>query len=81
MFLSMMEQSQARLHDSAGVIDLPMSGRDIADFLQLSTTATRRGFRELEQESIIAPDLAHRVRIVDRDAFNRLLPDALSEPV
>jgi CRP-like cAMP-binding protein len=81
MFMSMMEQSQAQLHDSAGVIDLPMSERDIADFLQLSPAATRRGFRELERESIIAPDIAHRIRIVDRAAFDKLLPDALSEPV
>jgi CRP/FNR family transcriptional regulator len=80
MFLSMMEQAQAPLRESPDVIDLPMSGRDIADFLQLSPTATRRGFRELERESIISPDVDHRVRIIDRNAFTRRVPDLVSAP-
>jgi CRP/FNR family transcriptional regulator len=80
MFLSMMEQGQAQLGVVPDVIDLPMSGRDIADFLQLTPTATRRGFRELERESIVAPATGHRLRIVDRAAFNRRLPDAVGGP-
>ena len=76
MFISMMLQAQAHLHDSADVIDVPMSTHDIGDFLQLSRNAAERGFRELEHASIIVPEQPHRIRIVDRSGFNKLLPDA-----
>jgi CRP-like cAMP-binding protein len=75
MFLSMMEQSQAHLHEPDDVVALPMRLRDIADFLQLSPQATSGGFRDLERQSIITTAPPHRIRINDRDAFNHLLPD------
>jgi len=76
MFISMMEQAQAQTNQPADTIDLPMTASDIANFLRLSPAAMRRGFRELERQSIIVPEAPHRIRIRDRDAFNRRLPDA-----
>jgi CRP-like cAMP-binding protein len=75
MFLSMMEQAQAYLNQPDDVVALPMRLRDIADYLQLSPQATNAGFRDLERQSIIITAPPHRIRINDRDAFNRLLPD------
>jgi len=75
MFLSMMEQSQTQVEKPENAIDLPMSASDIADYLRLTPEAMRRGFRELERQSIILPEPPHRIQILDRDGFNRLLPD------
>ena len=75
MFLSMMEQAQALVDLPNDVIDLPMSASDISDYLRLTPEAMRRGFRELERQSIIVPRPPHRIHVVDRGAFTRLLPD------
>jgi CRP-like cAMP-binding protein len=75
MFISMMEQAQVQIDQPPDVIDVPMSASDIADYLRLQVDALRRSFRELERRSIIVPEAPHRLHILDRDAFNRLLPD------
>jgi len=75
MFLSMMEQAQVQVDHPDDVIDLPMTASDIADYLRLTPEAMRRGFRELERRSVIAPEAPHQIHILDRDRFNRLLPD------
>jgi CRP/FNR family transcriptional regulator, anaerobic regulatory protein len=75
MFISLMEQSQAHLTRPEDTVELSMPGRDVADFLQLSTGATRNALRKLERDSIIECEPT-RIRICDRAALNRLLPDA-----
>jgi hypothetical protein len=74
MFISLMEQSQAHLTRPEDTVELSMPGRDIADFLQ-STDATRDALRKLERDSIVECEPT-RIRICDRAALNRLLPDA-----
>ena len=75
MFLSMMEQAQAQIDHPDDVIDLPMTAGDIGDYLRLTPEAMRRGFRELERRLVIAPREPHRIHILNREGFNRLLPD------
>ncbi len=80
MFISLMEQSQAHLTGPEDTVELSMTGRDMADFLQLSTGATRNALRRLERDSVIACE-ERRLRICDRDALNQLLPEAESRPL
>ena len=79
MFISMMEQAQAQIDHPADVIEVPMSATDIADYLRLTPDVSKRSFRELERRVIIVPEAPHRLHILDRDAFNRLLPDMRTE--
>ena len=79
MFISMMEQAQAQIDHPPDVFDVPMSATDIADYLRLTPDAAKRGFRELERRVIIVPEAPHRLHILDREAFTRLLPDVRTE--
>lgn len=51
---------------------LPMSRRDMADYLGLSTETVSRGFTRLRTLAIIATPKSHRVEIRDRRALSHL---------
>jgi CRP-like cAMP-binding protein len=61
----------ARL-SSQGVIDLPMSRSDIADYLGLTIETVSRTLTQLENSTLIAVPSARRIEIRNRSALNRL---------
>lgn len=72
MFLHMLEHRQpSELLD--GEIPVPMSRSDIADYIALSLEAVSRTFRALQRDGIIDSRDRHRVRILDRARFERLV--------
>jgi CRP-like cAMP-binding protein len=74
MLISMLEHSAApRGHDTVG---LALSQQDMADYLRLSVSTMRNAFATLKRRAIVIAEGARRIRIVDRRAFNALLPDA-----
>jgi len=63
-FLTMIEEAQA--HKETDVIRLPMTRRDIADYLNLTAVEVGDAFGELVRRRMIAFDGAHDIRVVDR---------------
>ena len=63
-FLTMIEQAQPQ--KTADVIRLPMTRRDIGDYLNLTADGIADAFGELVRRRMIAFDGPHRVRVVDR---------------
>lgn len=57
---------------SAGVIELPMSRQDIADYLGLTIETVSRTFTQLAQSGTIALESSRRVVFRNRAALNRL---------
>jgi CRP-like cAMP-binding protein len=63
-FLTMIEQAQPQ--DTSDVVHLPMTRRDIGDYLNLTADGVVDALGELTRRRMIAFDGAHDVRIVDR---------------
>jgi CRP/FNR family transcriptional regulator len=63
-FLTMIEEAQP--HKDTDVIRLPMTRRDIADYLNLTAVGVGDAFGELVRRRMIAFDGAHDIRVVDR---------------
>ena len=63
-FLTMMEQAQP-VHEP-GLIHLPMTRRDIGDYLNLPSAAVGDAIGELARRRVIATTGAHGIRILDR---------------
>ena len=55
------------------VVPLPMTRSDIAGFLGLSLESVSRAAAELEQRGLVQFEHRHQARIVDADAFARLV--------
>lgn len=72
MFLELQEHLQTESGDLATEIQLPMDRSSIAAYLGLTLSALSRAFRTLTRKQIISARNRHHVRILDRDAFNRL---------
>jgi CRP-like cAMP-binding protein len=73
MLINMFEEA---VSPSSGAISVPLTQPDMADFLRLSASATRNAFDTLKRRGVIAAAGPNRIRIVDRAAFNALLPPA-----
>jgi CRP-like cAMP-binding protein len=72
MFLELLERLQITRGEAASEIHLPMGRSSIAAYLGLTLAALSRAFRTLAVRQIIsARDLRH-IRIVDREAFQKL---------
>jgi len=72
MFLDLQEHLQIIRNDPAAEIYLPMDRSSIAAYLGLTLAAVSRAFRSLISRKIIASRNRHHVKILDRDAFNKL---------
>jgi CRP-like cAMP-binding protein len=73
MFLHELNAGDAERPGLGSSISLPMTRSDVADYLGLSLEAVSRSFRKLEQAGIIAVDGRHRIQILDRARFERLV--------
>jgi CRP/FNR family transcriptional regulator len=72
MFLELLERLQIAREEPASEIHLPMGRSSIAAYLGLTVAALSRAFRTLASRNVIAVrDLRH-IRIVDREAFQKL---------
>ena len=72
MFLDLQEHLQSSSGQTASEIFLPMDRSSIAAYLGLTLPALSRAFRSLISTNIIRLRDRHHVRIVDRDAFDRM---------
>jgi CRP-like cAMP-binding protein len=66
----LLEMSERSAHDNA--IELPMSRRDIADYLGLTIETVSRTLTVLESAAAIEVTTARRIRLRNRIALNRL---------
>jgi CRP/FNR family transcriptional regulator, anaerobic regulatory protein len=76
MLISLFEQEWPSARPRGDSVSMPVSQHDIAGFLMLSPSATRNAFDTLKRRGLIVGDGPKRIRILDRKAFNALLPDA-----
>jgi CRP/FNR family transcriptional regulator len=74
MFLDLQERLQTASGDSVSEISLAMDRSSIAAYLGLSLAALSRAFRTLITKQILSSRDRHHVKILDRDAFNRMTP-------
>ena len=72
MFLDLQGHVQISTGESASEIYLPMDRSNIADYLGLTPAALSRAFRTMAMDRIIGFRDRRHVKILDRDAFNRL---------
>ena len=71
MFIFMIEQNTPAHPDSH--VDIPMSRSDIANYLGLSQESVSRALRKLERSGVIAVQGLHRLRVVDRPKFEKIV--------
>lgn len=72
-FIAMLEKHSLRGRVSPHRVAVPMSRTDIADYLALSPEAISRATRDLERRGIVSFSDRHTVRILDRQALDRLV--------
>jgi CRP-like cAMP-binding protein len=74
MFIRQIESREyAGAGDRHGVIEMPMSRSDIANYLGLSLESTSRAVRALERDGMVCFPDRHHVRILNRAKFDRLV--------
>ena len=73
-FLTALARRQGGL-ESAGVIDLPMTRTDIADYLGLTIETVSRTFTKLRKSGVIELPDAHSVTLTDIEALRGLTED------
>lgn len=78
MFLDLQEHLQAARGGPQSEIHLAMDRSSIAAYLGLTAAALSRAFRTLASKKIISSRNLHYVKVLNRDAFNRLA-DARSD--
>ena len=61
------EISNRRLNSEEGVVDLPMTRQDIADYLGLTMETVSRAMRKLKSDGIIDIEGNHRVRLLQAE--------------
>ena len=69
-FLVMMEQAQPHL--TADVVHLPMTRRDIGDYLNLPGAGVAQALGELGKRRIVSSEGPHDIRVVDRRQLTML---------
>ena len=72
-FLLMLSRRNERQGDDPRSLSLPMSRRDIADYLCVTVETVSRTFTRLKGRRIIKPIRRHRVDILDMTALMRLI--------
>jgi len=72
MFLQLMEQLQTAKGQQITEVYLPMDRSDIGNYIGMTLAAVSRAFRALTTRGVIRPRDRGHVRIVDRDAFDKI---------
>jgi CRP-like cAMP-binding protein len=72
MFLELQEHLQLARGEPASEIYLPMDRSSIAAYLGMTLAALSRAFRTLVSKQIISSRDRHHIKILDRNAFDRL---------
>jgi len=72
MFLDLQEHLQTGRGEQDSEINLPMDRSSIAAYLGMTLAALGRAFRTLTSRKVISARDRQHIKIVDRDAFNRL---------
>ena len=72
MFLELQEHLQRANGEATTEIYLPMDRSSIAGYLGLTLAALSRAFRTLILKQVISSRNRQHVKILDREAFNRL---------
>jgi len=72
MFLDLQEHLQLSRGEAASEIYLPMDRSSIAAYLGMTLAALGRAFRTLTSKRIISARSRRHVKVLDREAFNRL---------
>jgi CRP-like cAMP-binding protein len=72
-FLQMLEQLQVARGEDASEIHIPMNRSDIAEYVGMSLAAVSRSFASLASRGIIKSKDRHYLKIVDRDAFEKIV--------
>jgi CRP-like cAMP-binding protein len=72
MFLQLQEHLQSNGSQPANEIYLPMSRKDIAEFVGMSLPAVSRGLRDLTERRIIRNRDRRHIKIIDRKALEKL---------
>jgi CRP-like cAMP-binding protein len=72
MFLDLQEHLQIGRGEPASEIYLPMDRSMIAAYLGLTLAALSRAFRSLTVKQVISARNRHHIKILNRDAFNRV---------
>jgi CRP-like cAMP-binding protein len=76
LFLQMLEQLQTADGGSPNEISVPMDRSDIADYIGTTLAAISRAFRTLTARGVLQIRDRRHVKVVDRDAFEKLAGDA-----
>jgi CRP-like cAMP-binding protein len=76
MFLEMLEHLQIARGECAAEIYMPMNRSDISEYVGMSLEAVSRAFRSLIKRGIIESRNRRHVKIVDRNAFEKLAAGA-----
>lgn len=63
-FLAMLEEAQPRSDED--IVHLPMTRKDVGDYLNLTPAAVGTALAELARRGVIALEDAHHVRLLDR---------------
>jgi CRP-like cAMP-binding protein len=75
MFLQMLEQLQAASGGSTNEIYVPMDRSDIAEYIGTTLAAVSRAFRTLIAHGILQTRNRRHVKVINRDAFEKLAGD------
>ena len=75
MFLQLMEQLQIAKGEQTAEIYLPMDRSDIGEYIGTTLAAVSRAFRNLTTRGVIKLRDRGHVRIIDRDAFDKIAGD------
>lgn len=80
MFLQLQEHLQTAGENSVAEIYLPMDRKDIAEFVGMSLGAVSRGFRDLAVRRAIRIRDRRHIKIIDREALEKLASDQARTP-
>ena len=75
MFLQLMEQLQIAKGEQTAEFYLPMDRSDIGEYIGTTLAAVSRAFRNLTTRGVIKLRDRGHVRIIDRDAFDKIAGD------
>ena len=72
-FLQMLEQLQVARSEDTSEVHIPMERSDIGEYVGMSLAAVSRAFASLASHGIIKSSDRHHLKIVDRDAFEKIV--------
>jgi CRP/FNR family transcriptional regulator len=65
-FLALLDRTEKASGGASGMIDLPMSRADIADYLGLTKETVSRVLAMLKRRRLVRLDALHRIEVIDR---------------